>query len=106
MEHLHSKLLKSLQALLSPPPSSNVRRHGIFAPDAQTAAWEMNQSSSHASEFRRLHLAFVWTQRREAVIQPLQTALKRSETQPVVIYRTAHLGRGKKAAYVYANDVS
>lgn len=100
MEHLHSKLLKSLQALLSLPSSTNIRRHGISALDAQTAAWEMNQSSSHASEYQCLHLAFVWTQRREAVIQPLQTALKRPGFQPAVIYRTAHLGWGKKAAYV------
>lgn len=74
IEHLHSKLLKSLQALLSPPPSTNICMHWIFALEAQTAGWEMNQSSSHTSEHRCLHLAFVWTQGREAVTQLLQTA--------------------------------
>lgn len=70
IEHLRSKLLKSLQALLSPPSPSSVNkwRHRIFALQAQTVAREMNQATKHTSEHWCLYLMFVWTQRREAVI--------------------------------------
>lgn len=70
IEHLRSKLLKSLQALLSPPSPSSVNkwRYRIFALQAQTVAREMNQATKHTSEHWCLYLMFVWTQRREAVI--------------------------------------
>lgn len=66
MEHLHSKLLKSLQALLSPPSPSSVNewRHWIFAVQAQTVAQETDQATKHTCENWYLYLVFVWTQRR------------------------------------------
>lgn len=70
IEHLRSKLLKSLQALLRPPSPSSVNkwRQWIFALQEQTVAWEMDQAIEHASEPWCIYLMFMWTQRREAVI--------------------------------------
>lgn len=70
IEYLHSKLLKSLQALLSPPSPSSVNKwkHWIFALQAQTVARDIDQAIQHTSEHRCLYLMFVWTQRRKALV--------------------------------------
>lgn len=113
MKHLHCKLLKSLQALLSPvcPSSVNKWRHCIFALQAQTIAREMDQATKHTCENWYFYLMFVWTQRRSGALV-ISKSIKVSEFQLVlvsiciykqsiekagVIYR--HMGGGKKKAY-------
>lgn len=70
MKHLHCKLLKSLQALLSPlsPSSINKWRHCIFALQAQPIAREMEQATKHTCEDWYFYLMFVWTQRRRGAL--------------------------------------
>lgn len=70
MEHLHCKLLKSLQALLSPPSPSSVNKwkHCIFALQAQTVAREMDQATKHTCENWYFCLKSVRTQRRSGAL--------------------------------------